>query len=43
MSVIISLLNHKGIPHDLDIWGYDMKHDWPTWRKMLPYVIDTKF
>ncbi len=38
-----ALLSHKNIPHDLDVWGYDMKHDWPTWRKMLPYVIDTKF
>ena len=21
----------------------DIKHDWPTWRQMLPYIIDTKF
>lgn len=33
----------KGIWHDLDIWGPDIKHDWPTWRAMLPYIIDTKF
>jgi esterase/lipase superfamily enzyme len=38
-----ALLNHKNIPHELDIWGYDMKHDWPTWRSMLPYVLDEKF
>jgi esterase/lipase superfamily enzyme len=38
-----SLLSQKGIPHDLDIWGHDMKHDWPTWRAMLPYVIGQKF
>ena len=38
-----ALLNSKSIPHDLDIWGYDMKHDWPTWRSMLPYVISSKF
>lgn len=37
------ILNGKGISHDLDIWGPDMPHDWPTWRKMLPYVISTKF
>jgi esterase/lipase superfamily enzyme len=37
------ILNRKGIPHDLDVWGNDMPHDWPTWRAMLPYVIETKF
>jgi len=38
-----ALLSHKNIPHEVDIWGHDIKHDWPTWRKMLPYVIETKF
>jgi esterase/lipase superfamily enzyme len=38
-----NVFNQKGIPHDLDIWGYDMKHDWPTWRAMMPYVIGEKF
>jgi len=33
----------KGIGHDLDIWGPDINHDWPTWRSMLPYIINTKF
>jgi len=33
----------KGIWHDLDIWGKDIHHDWPTWRMMLPYIIDNKF
>ncbi|HMQ08729.1 MAG TPA: alpha/beta hydrolase-fold protein [Saprospiraceae bacterium] len=37
------LLHHKHIPHHLDIWGYDIKHDWPTWRAMLPYLIESKF
>lgn len=37
------LLNNKGISHDLDIWGHDMPHDWPTWRKMLPYILTSKF
>ena len=30
----------QGIPHFLDIWGHDVDHDWPWWRKMLPYAID---
>ena len=38
-----ALLDHKGIPNELDIWGPDMKHDWPTWRDMLPHYVDTRF
>lgn len=37
------VLNDKGIPHELDIWGQDIKHDWPTWLKMLPYFLESKF
>ena len=37
------ILHGKGIPHELDVWGPDMKHDWPTWRDMLPYYLDTRF
>lgn len=33
----------KGIWHDLDIWGPEINHDWPTWRSMLPYILDSKF
>lgn len=43
-SVTLSeILNRKQIPNDLELWGHDVPHDWPTWRKMLPYVIETKF
>ncbi len=38
-----NVLNSKAIPHELDIWGYDMRHDWPTWRAMLPYYMETHF
>jgi esterase/lipase superfamily enzyme len=34
------LLADKGIPHELDVWGHDVSHDWPWWRKMLPYSIE---
>jgi esterase/lipase superfamily enzyme len=37
------VLNEKGIRHELDVWGPDITHDWPTWRKMLPYILDAKF
>ncbi len=35
-----AILDSKGIPHTLDIWGYDVDHDWPWWRKMLPFWLD---
>lgn len=38
-----SVLHSKGIPHNLDVWGHDMPHDWPTWRAMLPYYLGAKF
>lgn len=38
-----AILNDKGIPHELDVWGADMSHDWPTWRAMLPYYLETRF
>ncbi|CAN5308381.1 alpha/beta hydrolase-fold protein [soil metagenome] len=37
------ILYEKGITYELDIWGNDMKHDWPTWRAMLPHYIETRF
>lgn len=38
-----NILNSKGIPNTLDLWGHDVNHDWPWWRKMLPYYIDKIF
>jgi esterase/lipase superfamily enzyme len=38
-----SVLFDKGIWCDLDIWGPDIRHDWPTWRSMLPYILQNKF
>jgi esterase/lipase superfamily enzyme len=37
---LADLLFRKGIPCFLDLWGHDVDHDWPWWRKMLPYSID---
>lgn len=37
------ILSQKGIPHELDIWGYDIPHDWPTWRSMLPHYLAARF
>jgi len=37
------ILYDKGIWCNLEIWGHDVKHEWPTWRNMLPYIIGSKF
>ncbi|HCA42068.1 MAG TPA: esterase [Bacteroidetes bacterium] len=37
-----NVLNSKSIPNEVDLWGYDVPHDWPTWRKMLPYYLEAK-
>ncbi len=33
------MLGRKGIAHNLDLWGHDVNHDWPWWRKMLSHYI----
>lgn len=33
-------LNRLGVKHWCDFWGADVNHDWPWWRKQLPYFID---
>lgn len=37
---LANLLDSKGIPLRLEMWGHDVNHDWPWWRKMLPYAVD---
>jgi esterase/lipase superfamily enzyme len=32
-----ALLAEKGIPHELDVWGSDSAHDWPSWRKQIAH------
>lgn len=27
------LLEAKGIPHRLDLWGHDVAHEWPWWQR----------
>jgi esterase/lipase superfamily enzyme len=31
------LLAEKGIPHQLDLWGHDVPHDWPSWRRQFAH------
>jgi esterase/lipase superfamily enzyme len=36
-------LYDKGITYELDTWSEEWKHDWPTWRAMLPHYLGTRF
>lgn len=33
------VLYSKNIWYDLDVWGPEWKHDWATWRAMLPHYL----
>ncbi len=37
------VLYNKGITYELDVWGKEWKHDWPTWRAILPHYLETRF
>jgi len=30
-------LRQKGIRHELDLWGHDVPHDWPSWRHQIAH------
>ena len=34
---LAGLLSQKGIRHELDLWGHDVPHDWPSWRAQLAH------
>ncbi|HEY2042614.1 MAG TPA: alpha/beta hydrolase-fold protein [Jatrophihabitans sp.] len=31
------VLSGKGIRHELDVWGHDIPHDWPSWQRQLAH------
>ena len=31
------VLAAKGIRHELDVWGFDTPHDWPSWRAQIAH------
>ncbi|MEO6070991.1 MAG: alpha/beta hydrolase-fold protein [Chitinophagaceae bacterium] len=37
------ILYSKGINYELDVWSSEWKHDWETWRVMLPQYLETRF
>ena len=38
-----SILYGKGINYELDVWGEEWRHDWETWRKVLPHYLGSRF
>ena len=28
------------VPANIDLWGYDVVHDWPWWRIQFPYFVE---
>lgn len=36
-------LGKKQIPNFVECWDHEWKHDWPTWRAMLPQAIEKYF
>jgi esterase/lipase superfamily enzyme len=33
------ILSEKNVPAWVDLWGYDVNHDWPWWQRQLPYFL----
>jgi esterase/lipase superfamily enzyme len=34
---LAGLLGERGIRHELDLWGHDVPHDWPSWRAQIAH------
>ena len=34
---LAGVLSEKGIRHELDLWGHDVPHDWPSWRAQFAH------
>ena len=32
-----ALLAEKGLRHEVDLWGHDVPHDWPSWRAQIAH------
>jgi esterase/lipase superfamily enzyme len=36
-KLMAELLASKGIRYELDLWGHDVPHDWPSWRTQFAH------
>jgi esterase/lipase superfamily enzyme len=39
IAALRHILEEKQIPAWIDLWGYDVNHDWPWWRQQMPYFL----
>ena len=39
LNRVKELLAYKDVPNEIEMWGYDVNHDWPWWRKMFPHYL----
>lgn len=37
---LANVLGRKGIPNRVESWGPDWHHDWVTWRRKMPQILD---
>jgi esterase/lipase superfamily enzyme len=37
---LANVLGRMGVPNHVDSWGKDWPHDWATWRKMVPQLLN---
>ena len=40
---LADVLHVKGIPHERDIWGHDVSHEWPWWHRQALYPLGRTF
>lgn len=36
-------LDQKGIPHERDLWGHDVAHDWEWWRRQVRFHFGRRY
>ncbi len=42
-SALAALLRAKAVPHELDLWGHDVAHEWTWWRRQARYHFGRAF
>lgn len=39
-GMMAEIFHKKGIPANVEFWGHDVYHDWPWWRRQIPYFLN---
>ncbi|MEZ4236265.1 MAG: alpha/beta hydrolase-fold protein [Myxococcota bacterium] len=40
---LADVMRDKGLPHECDLWGHDVSHEWPWWRRQARYHLERRF